>query len=92
MNGFKAPSQLLTLSSFKIPTSVAIDYMHSVCLGVVKALVALWFNSTNSDKPWYCGSKISEVDSRLLQIKPPNFINRVPRSLESHRKHWKGII
>ncbi|KAK3729723.1 hypothetical protein QZH41_002051 [Actinostola sp. cb2023] len=90
VNGFKAPSPLTQLPSFSIPESVAIDYMHSVCLGVVKTLVGLWFASTCSDKPWYCGNRIEEVDGRLLQIKPPNFINRVPRSLESHRKHWKG--
>lgn len=33
---------------------------------------------------------LHQVDSRLLLIKPPSAITRAPRSIESHRKHWKG--
>ena len=90
VNGFKAPSPLLQLSSFDLPKGIAIDYMHGICLGVVKTMVDLWFDSTNSTHSWYCGNRLHEVDKRLLQIKPPNIITRVPRSVEGHRKHWKG--
>ena len=90
VNGFKAPSPLLQLSSFDLPKGIAIDYMHGICLGVVKTMVDLWFDSTNSTHSWYCGNRLPEVDKRILQIKPPNIITRVPRSVEGHRKHWKG--
>ncbi|KAK3728888.1 hypothetical protein QZH41_013899 [Actinostola sp. cb2023] len=90
VNGFKSPGPLFYLPSLTIANGIAIDYMHCVCLGVVKYLVGLWFNPNNSGQLWYCGGMIPEVDKRLLQIKPPRFINRIPRSIENHRKHWKA--
>ena len=86
VNGFKAPSPLFEVPNFSIQLGVSIDYMHGVCLGVVKTLVGLWFDS-NSSKKWYCGQLVHQVDSRLLLIKPPSAITLVPRSIESHRKH-----
>jgi len=37
----------------------------------------------------YIGTKIKQVDERLLSIKPPDCISRVPRAA-SERAHWKG--
>lgn len=71
---------------------MGIDAMHCVFLGVVKQLVALWFNSKHSGQRWYCGSNIAKVDKRLLEIKPPSVISRVPRSIEHHLKFWKGKV
>ena len=34
--------------------------------------------------------KITEVDSRLLDLKPPSEMKRTPRSMESTHKFWKG--
>lgn len=90
VNGFRSLGPLFGLPGFSIPLGVSIDYMHGVCLGVVKTLVGLWFDSSNSSKKWYCGHLVHQVDSRLLSIKPPSAITRVPRSINSHRKHWKG--
>lgn len=90
VNGFRSPSPLFGLPGFSIPLGVSIDYMHGVCLGVVKTLVSLWFDSSNTGKKWYCGELVHQVDSRLLSIKPPSAITRVPRSIDSHRKHWKA--
>lgn len=59
-------------------------------LGVVKQLVGLWFNSKHSDQRWYCGSQVEMVDKRLLEIKPPTVITRIPRSIQHHVKFWKG--
>ena len=66
--------------------------MHCVFLGVVKQLVVLWFNSKHSGQRWYCGSNVEKVDKRLLEIKPPSVISRVPRSIEHHLKFWKGTV
>lgn len=30
------------------------------------------------------------VDKRLLEIKPPTVITRIPRSIQHHVKFWKG--
>ena len=65
--------------------------MHGILLGVCKELLKLWLDSKCSGEDWYCGSLIGLIDERLLSIKLPNSITRVPRSLEHHRKYWKGI-
>lgn len=64
--------------------------MHCVLLGVTKMLLQLWFDSKHSHGLWYCGDKIEEADSKLLQIKPPINITRVPRSIQNHRSYWKA--
>lgn len=89
--GFKAPSPLLKLPSFDIVNGIGIDAMHCVFLGVVKQLVGLWFNSKHSGQRWYCGNSVERVDKRLLEIKPPSVITRIPRSIQHHVKFWKGI-
>lgn len=88
--GFKAPSPLLKLPSFDIVNGIGIDAMHCVFLGVVKQLVGLWFNSKYSGQRWYCGNSVERVDKRLLEIKPPSVITRIPRSIQHLVKFWKG--
>lgn len=66
------------------------DYMHCVLLGVCRQLLKLWFNSKNSKELWYIGNKIEELDSRLLNIQPPNEMKRTPRSIATTLKYWKG--
>jgi len=88
--GIKAPSPLLQLPSFDIVNGIAIDSMHCVYLGVVKQLIGLWFNSKHSGQRWYCGNRVEMVDKRLLEIKPPSVITRIPRSIQHHVKFWKG--
>ncbi|XP_029203493.2 uncharacterized protein LOC114967602 [Acropora millepora] len=88
--GFKAPSPLLRLPSFDIVSDVGIDSMHCVFLGVVKQLLGLWFDSKHSGQRWYCGNIFEKVDKRLLEIKPPSVITRIPRSIQHHLKFWKA--
>ena len=47
-------------------------------------------DSKHSQQRWYCGNSVNVVDKRLLGIKPPNVVTRVPRSIEHHVKFWKG--
>lgn len=82
---------MLQLPSFDIVSGVGIDAMHCVYLGVVKQLVGLWFNPKHSGQRWYCGNSVEKVDKRLLEIKPPSVITRIPRSIQHHLKFWKGI-
>lgn len=90
--GVKGVCQFAQLRSFNVVDGVAVDYMHGILLGVSKQLLKLWLDSQFSGEDWYCGSLIALIDERLLSIKPPNVITRVPRSLEHHRKYWKGIL
>ena len=78
------------MPNFDTVRGTTVDYMHCVLLGVCRQLLKLWFNSKNSKEVWYIGNQIEELDSRLLNIQPPNEMKRTPRSIESTLKYWKG--
>ena len=63
--------------------------MHSILLGVCRQMASLWLDSKNHQIAFYLRKKIEKVDSRLLLIKPPSYINRTPRSIQV-RKFWKA--
>lgn len=88
--GVKGPSWLSVIPNYSITEGNVIDYMHCVLLGVTKMLLKLWFDTEHSAEIWYCGTKIDEADSKLLQIKPPITITRTPRSIQQHRAYWKA--
>ena len=50
--GVKGFSPLHLIPSFDTITSVPVDYMHCVLLGVAKMMTKLWFNSCNSKNDW----------------------------------------
>ena len=78
------------MPNFDTVRGTTVDYMHCVLLGVCRQLLKLWFNSKNSKEVWYIGNQIEELDSRLLNIQPPNEMKRTPRSIESTLKYWKS--
>lgn len=69
--------------------SFPLDYMHLVCLGVVKKILLLWCCGKPSTK--LCYQKISAISSSLIELSPyiPKEFNRKPRSL-SEIKRWKA--
>ena len=69
---------------------MSIDYMHCVLLGVSRLMLRLWFQSQYHQELWYIGNKVTKVDDRLCSIKPPDEIQRTPRSIELTVKFWKG--
>ncbi|XP_068685177.1 uncharacterized protein [Montipora foliosa] len=79
-----------SLKYLDVVDGIAVDYMHGILLGVTKQLLNLWLDPRFSGEDWYCGTRVSLTDKRLMSIKPPNVITRVPRSLEHHRKYWKA--
>jgi len=87
--GVKGPSVLSLLPYFDLIHGFVPDYMHCICLGVVRQLASLWFDSKNHNEPFYIGPVLSRVDSRLLSIKPPCSLSRTPRSV-SQLKFWKA--
>lgn len=94
--GVKGPSLFMLVPIFNIITSFPPDYMHSVLLGVVKMFFIAWFDSKNSECPWYIGSKKRDFNHRLLNILPPCEITRVPRSLDDLKLYkaseWKNLL
>ena len=90
VNGIKGVSPLLFLPVFDIVEGFVPDYLHCVLLGVVRMFSGLWFDSVNHGKSWYIKqSGVSQVSEKLLSLKPPSDISRLPRSL-AERKYWKG--
>ena len=85
VKGFSVLSKCLD-----IVKSVPIDYMHAVLEGVTKSLTTTWFDSRHHGKKFYLKPQVKDIDKALLRIKPPSDIPRVPRSVESHLKYWKG--
>lgn len=73
-----------------ITSSVVQDYMHSVCLGVVKRLLTFWVKGKKTIR--FLNNNIqTEVSSTLVSLKPylPSEFNRLPRSLEE-LEYWKA--
>ena len=91
VHGIKGPSWLATIPQFNIIEALSFDYMHIVCLGIVRLVLHLWFDSTHSKQPWYLRCHIKEIDRMLCAITPPDEILRAPRSIEGTLKYWKGI-
>ncbi|XP_051243573.1 uncharacterized protein LOC127356108 isoform X2 [Dicentrarchus labrax] len=89
VNGVKGLSLLSILPFFDIVFGFVPDYMHSVLLGVSKQLMSLWLDPVNSMKPWYIGEQVSQMDLRLLRLRPPSEITRSPRSLKCWEV-WKA--
>lgn len=87
--GVKGPSLLSLLPQFDVVRGMVPDYMHCICLGVVRQVANLWFDSKNHDEQFYIGRSAAVVDARLMAIKPPSSLSRTPRSI-SHMKFWKA--
>lgn len=82
-------SPLLELKSCGLVTSVPLDYMHLVCLGVMRRLLCLWIHGPRSTK--LSQSQLTIVSGRLvdLQCYIPREFARKPRSLLEY-KTWKA--
>lgn len=89
VKGVKGLTWFNFLPNFDVVRGVSIDYMHCVLLGVVKMLMTLWFDKSHRNEIFSISAKLAEVDKRLLGIRPPNFIARLPRSL-SDMSHFKA--
>ena len=90
--GIRPPgSCLMFLPNHDICRGTAIDYMHCICLNVVRQLASLWFDAAHSSEIWSCCASLSKVDSRMesIQPRPPSTITRVTRSV-SKKKFWKA--
>ena len=61
--------------------------MHCVYLGVVKYIMTLQLSVGNKDKDFYIGLSQACLSHRLLSIKPPDIVGRLPRLLD-HLKSW----
>ena len=90
VKGVKGYSWFMFVPKFDIIRGVAIDYMHSTLLGVVKMLLTLWSDKSYKGDPWSVCSRMKEIEERYLKIGPPSCITRLPRSLITNFGHLKA--
>lgn len=87
--GFKGLSPLIAAPGFDLINGFAIDYLHSICEGVVKHLLSLWFDTTNHAEDFYIKHSIEKVNQNISKIQLPSEISRNPRTL-LERHQWKA--
>ena len=90
VNGIKGLSVVMCCEGFDSAKGVAVDYMHLICLGVVRLLLKFWFDVSHSLNTFSLYRYVEVVDARLRNIKLPHFINRQPRTISEHLKFWKA--
>lgn len=73
----------MAIEHFNIVKSVSVEYMHCVLLGIQKGLIDFFCNPSYSDKPFYISNKKrTQLDGRILALKPNSEVVRKPRSLK----------
>lgn len=85
----KGESPLLKLPIGMV-SQFPLDYMHFVCLGVIKILVQYWLGETpySAKLPSHVKASISQKMEELQAYAPREFC-RKPRTLQEV-KHWKA--
>ncbi|KAE8738351.1 hypothetical protein FOCC_FOCC016171, partial [Frankliniella occidentalis] len=89
--GIKGVSILSELPEFDVVRCIDLDSFHAI-VNVAKRFVRLWFEAPRKNAPvppYKIHTKISEVDKRLLSIKPTLEVSRAPRSL-TERSDYRG--
>lgn len=83
------PTILRNILGFGCISSVPLDYLHLILLGVMKKLISLWING--SAKVRHSPSQIKTICQRLLILRQsiPSEFNRKPRTLLEYN-FWKG--
>lgn len=90
MFGVKGFSQMAFLPHFDIAKGFSPDMLHACLLGTVRRHLNILFDSKYKEKEFYLTQGYRNlISEKLLKIKPPSFITRLPRSLK-FLKQWKG--
>ena len=87
--GVKGLSWLFRCPHFDIIRGVTIDYMHTICLGVVKTLLEKWILLKHKKETFSLVGVIDQLDARLLAMTPPNKVGRLLRSVRD-LGDWKA--
>ncbi|XP_067203636.1 uncharacterized protein [Linepithema humile] len=69
---------------------IGIDRMHCADGGTIKKILTLVSDAKYKNCVFSLHAVINEVNSRLIAIKPPKFIHRMPRSV-ADLIHWKAL-
>lgn len=88
-DGIKGKSVLANLENFKLNESALIDVMHCVFLGVIRNLISIWLDTSNSSEEFYIGNKIGQINNLLVGLKFPKNHTRFPSNISEFHK-WKA--
>jgi hypothetical protein len=77
------------LEGFDFQRSFTPDYLHSICLGVIKYLMMIWINGKKADSWFISKQKMDILKHRLQQVMPPHEISRSQFNLDKICQ-WKG--
>ena len=86
--GVKNSSQLINLNKFDIINGFVPDSMHC-CSGIGKQFAKIWFGSKQQSSSLLKKIEVDEINSILLNIKAPNQIARMTRSI-TDKEYWKS--
>ena len=75
----------LPLETLVLPS----EYMHEVCLGVVKKLIFLYFDETHTNAEFSVRDRLPDFEVAMKNITPPYFLSRNPKPF-SEFSRWKG--
>ncbi|XP_036138283.1 uncharacterized protein LOC118644257 [Monomorium pharaonis] len=78
---------LKEVENFGLVSCVPFDYMHLICLGVMRKLISLWLKHQFPRRITFC-ERISQLLKNIRSTVPSEF-NRRPRSLKDY-KQWKA--
>jgi len=80
---------LTTIPNLRQVSNVSLDYMHLICLGVVKKLLFIW--KTGPLKNRLSAFQIQRISNRLINLKgtTPKEFMRKPRGIDE-LKFWKA--
>lgn len=60
MKGVKGASVFMLFKEFNLVEGFVPDWMHGICLGLIKNLLAFWLNGEHKSKDFYIGNKVSK--------------------------------
>ena len=58
MKGVKGASVFMLFKEFSLVEGFVPDWMHGICLGLIKNLLAFWLNGEHKSKDFYIGNKV----------------------------------
>jgi hypothetical protein len=86
--GIKGPTILTDLMP-NMFTSMGIDSMHCIYLGVMRQMLHLWTDRDLKEKPFSIFAKLKIANERIRNLTPPHFLQRSPQSLDK-LIYWKA--
>lgn len=67
------------------------NLIHIIELLVIMCTYCLQYKKYWFDKDWINNLQVKCINKRILKMRPPDFLTRLPRDMEKHFKNLKGV-